>query len=334
MARTGEDDENSSKDFNAEKAELYETLSHPTRILILQALSKEPMSFSQLKRKAGIDSSGNLAFHLGKLSNFVKIDSDGSYSLADEGKDALRVVEATESTSGKAIKLSLSRRSGLFKRRSIAILLVAVLVLFVAVTLATGFTVYNTHTELIASYNKPYSANYWKSASFNDSQGKELAFFTFGLRGTNQSGGPVPITLQWGPSAPPSQDIALVNVVSVRLTFSSDNFALWPAIGVIGSQTAGGISPTHIERGSNGQEIVTYYTPGVFGKGTNLVNIWFQLTGVGPSSNVNHTVTLTVDMTLGSLNSFFIGKQYNAEAQFPLVVEPSGLIFVSDQNIT
>ena len=83
-------------DFNSDKAELYETLAHSTRILILQTLSDHPIGFSELKRVTNIESSGNLSFHLNKLGSLVKADSEGNYGLTDEGREAIRVVEATE----------------------------------------------------------------------------------------------------------------------------------------------------------------------------------------------------------------------------------------------
>ena len=62
---------------------------------ILQILSEKPLGFSELKREVGIESSGLLAFHLGKLTGLVKLNPEGSYALTDEGKEALRIVEAS-----------------------------------------------------------------------------------------------------------------------------------------------------------------------------------------------------------------------------------------------
>jgi DNA-binding HxlR family transcriptional regulator len=101
-----------SKDFNADKAELYETLGHPTRILILQVLSERAMTFSELKRKASIESSGNLAFHINKLGNLVRTNSDGNYALTDEGREALRVIEATERVVSSSVVASSSNMTG------------------------------------------------------------------------------------------------------------------------------------------------------------------------------------------------------------------------------
>jgi DNA-binding transcriptional ArsR family regulator len=80
----------------ADPAELFEAISHPERIKILKILKKEPSSFASLKRQLGIKSSGNLDYHLKKLSQLVTVQADGSYGLTDAGKEALLSIEAIE----------------------------------------------------------------------------------------------------------------------------------------------------------------------------------------------------------------------------------------------
>jgi DNA-binding transcriptional ArsR family regulator len=80
------------------RAEVFDALSHPTRILILKALSAEPLGFADLKKKTGIESSGHLQHHLSKLAGLVKTDVYGKYVLSDEGKDALITVDIVERT--------------------------------------------------------------------------------------------------------------------------------------------------------------------------------------------------------------------------------------------
>jgi DNA-binding transcriptional ArsR family regulator len=76
------------------RSELFEALSHETRIRILQALGEQSMSFAGLKKALQIESSGNLQHHLGKLSGLVKQTDDGLYALTDDGKEALRTLDA------------------------------------------------------------------------------------------------------------------------------------------------------------------------------------------------------------------------------------------------
>jgi DNA-binding transcriptional ArsR family regulator len=75
------------------RAELFEELSHETRIKILQALGEQPMAFATLKRTLQMESSGNLQHHLGKLGGLVKQTDDGLYVLTDDGKEALRTLD-------------------------------------------------------------------------------------------------------------------------------------------------------------------------------------------------------------------------------------------------
>ena len=78
-------------------AELFEAISHPTRIKILKILENQPSSFASLKRQLGIDSSGNLDHHLKKLGYLIRMQKDGLYGLTDTGKEALTSVGAVES---------------------------------------------------------------------------------------------------------------------------------------------------------------------------------------------------------------------------------------------
>ena len=90
----------SNNERNAERetqqAEIFDALGHPTRIVILKALSEGPAGFAELKKKTGIESSGHLLHHLNKLDGLVKTDEYGKYCLSDQGKDALLSVQTVE----------------------------------------------------------------------------------------------------------------------------------------------------------------------------------------------------------------------------------------------
>jgi DNA-binding HxlR family transcriptional regulator len=77
-------------------AELFDAIAHPARIRILKALEKRPSSFASLKRQLGIDSSGNLDYHLKKLGQLVTVRQDGLYDLTEAGKEALLSIDAVE----------------------------------------------------------------------------------------------------------------------------------------------------------------------------------------------------------------------------------------------
>ena len=76
------------------RSDLFEALSHETRIRILQTLGEQPMTFAGLKRTLQIESSGNLQHHLGKLGDLVRQTDDGLYALTDDAREALRTLKA------------------------------------------------------------------------------------------------------------------------------------------------------------------------------------------------------------------------------------------------
>lgn len=67
------------------------------------------MTFSELKRKVGIESSGLLSFHLGKLTHLVSSNQEGAYALTDQGNEAVRMIHITRSAGndGHAIKVKV-----------------------------------------------------------------------------------------------------------------------------------------------------------------------------------------------------------------------------------
>ena len=86
------EEDKSSQDLETTKAELFEAISHPVRIKILEALNGKPMGFAELGRAVGIESGGHLSFHLTKLRRLIRTNSQGDYVLTAEGKDALGAV--------------------------------------------------------------------------------------------------------------------------------------------------------------------------------------------------------------------------------------------------
>jgi hypothetical protein len=218
------------------------------------------------------------------------------------------------------------------RMRAVAIGVVAIIILFVGVSVVTGQVVYSSESQLIPSYTTPYSEHYWNGALFNNSNGKTLAFFVFALRSTNQSQAPIGITLSWGPNTPPGRGTSSdpVYIDSLEVIFSSDNFANWPDVGVRASSTAGGLSPTQVLRGTDGQAIISYQDLGFYGTATETVDLWFQLLGVGPSASVNHTATMTVNFMAHVPHSMLIGQSYSAQAVFHLIVDPSGSVSLSE----
>jgi DNA-binding HxlR family transcriptional regulator len=73
--------------------EMFEAVSHPIRIDIVQILAEKPLGFADLKRELKISSSGLLDFHLKKLDELITINKEGHYSLTEKGFAALTTIE-------------------------------------------------------------------------------------------------------------------------------------------------------------------------------------------------------------------------------------------------
>ncbi len=87
-----------------QRAEVFDALGHPTRIIILKALNDGAMGFAELKKRLNIKSSGHLQHHLSKLDGLIETDENGKYCLSDQGKDALLAVQTVENTAGLGVK--------------------------------------------------------------------------------------------------------------------------------------------------------------------------------------------------------------------------------------
>ncbi|MFO7837110.1 MAG: winged helix-turn-helix domain-containing protein [Candidatus Thorarchaeota archaeon] len=71
------------------EADLFEAISHETRIHALFALEEGPVGFADFKRELGISSSGNLQHHIRKLGELIHTNAAGEYKLTEQGKEAL-----------------------------------------------------------------------------------------------------------------------------------------------------------------------------------------------------------------------------------------------------
>lgn len=118
-----------------QRAEVFDALGHPARITILKALSEESLSFADLKKRLGIESSGHLQHHLSKLGNLIKVDEKGRYCLSEHGKDALFAVHTVEKIIEPRIKETgkrVSREGERFSKGTTRLLLVLALLSLVA----------------------------------------------------------------------------------------------------------------------------------------------------------------------------------------------------------
>lgn len=122
-------EDESQTDFNETRAEIFEAISHPARIKILQALNEKPMGFAELGRAVGIEGGGHLGFHLRKLSSLVKMSPEGKYTLTGDGNEALWSVNALRKASSEAKSSQTSVRHRNWSKPILGTVLVAVIVL-------------------------------------------------------------------------------------------------------------------------------------------------------------------------------------------------------------
>jgi DNA-binding transcriptional ArsR family regulator len=84
---------------------IFQALSHPTRVKILSLLGSDSLSFSQIKRELGMESSGQLQHHLQKLYGLIKEEDDGSYGLTPTGMRALEIYRDSEKSGAPLAEL-------------------------------------------------------------------------------------------------------------------------------------------------------------------------------------------------------------------------------------
>ena len=136
----------SGSNFDSSRAELFEALGHPTRVRILRSLEDGPTGFAKLKREVGIESSGQLQFHLGKLSGLVTTNSEGSYALTDEGREAIRVLKTVPvDFAAPSIRHSAAERNDWTKSLRVFQVISVVLLVLIAVF---GFAYYSQSTQI------------------------------------------------------------------------------------------------------------------------------------------------------------------------------------------
>ncbi|MGB9960190.1 MAG: PQQ-binding-like beta-propeller repeat protein [Candidatus Bathyarchaeales archaeon] len=130
-----------------QRAEIFDALGHPTRILILKALNEEPLGFADLKKKLGIDSSGHLQHHLNKLDGLIQTDEYGKYRLSEQGREALLIVQTVEKAAGSASEPGKSRR-GLRSVQILKVISILLAVALVATSIVAAFEYVQLQSQL------------------------------------------------------------------------------------------------------------------------------------------------------------------------------------------
>ena len=81
-----------------EKYLIFQALSHPLRVKMLVNIEGNELTFSSLKQRMGMESSGQLQHHLQKLSGLVVVKANGNYGLTDAGRRALEIFRESENS--------------------------------------------------------------------------------------------------------------------------------------------------------------------------------------------------------------------------------------------
>lgn len=151
-------------EVDRQRAEVFDALGHPTRILILKVLSESSLGFADLKKKTVIESSGHLQHHLTKLSGLIKTDEYGKYCLSDEGKDALLTVQTVENASPKKQVNGKGHRRFKIGLKPVVFLLMALLIASSAVAVYE----YNQIATLQSDFNRINGLNFDAMAYYNE----------------------------------------------------------------------------------------------------------------------------------------------------------------------
>ena len=172
--------------FNRTRAELFDAIGHPTRIKILEAVSREPLTFSGLKKTVGIESSGHLSFHLEKLGHLLSTTPEEDVRPHGRRQGSVApdptVHEATRPVVHPKRRYQLSRSPGRLLGLA-ALVLAVVLVGAVAASAVSGMNLYNSQETLQGSLQ--YTPDGFSTIRFNNSAGTTITDFNFDLDATN-----------------------------------------------------------------------------------------------------------------------------------------------------
>jgi DNA-binding transcriptional ArsR family regulator len=284
--------------FNSSRAELFDALGHPTRIRILQVLSQRAMSFSELKKEVGIESSGHLTFHLGKLNLLLRVNLEGLYELTDDGREALHLAEVmstTSSPSAAANSIESGRNSGY-----------------------------------------QFFPAGWQTVTFNDTQGKLLAEFNFWPGGlpaaanaTEQTTG---LMVQISHSAGTHLDSLKLGFVASNP--SSCNCFLMEQVASLG---IGGFPPVpsqlYYQNGVTTFNVQNFGYVGIASVSTDFLILLTRSSNLAVESE-NNSLVLNIELMLHATNKIMIGQDYVGEASVPLNIMPNGLIALANTATT
>lgn len=338
--------------FDSSRAELFDALGHPTRIRILQALSHRAMTSSELKKEVGIESSGHLTFHLGKLNLLLHANANGLYELTDDGREALHLAEVMSKTSSASAAASSiesgrqSRGKSLFGRartKKFALPIAAVLIILVLVLsfgFSNGFIFYSpteTMSWTLQPANPPSPLNGWETVVFNGTQSNDYADFGF-------SAGALPVAAN-ATSQIVFFDVSIAHsdatfLDSLKLGFVSTNpnscdcFLLEE----VASLGVGGSPPVSSQMYTQ-NDLTTFVVQNFGYIGVGTVTLGFILSLSRPYNlasypSGNNSLVLNIELKMHQTNRILIGQDYLGDASVSLKIMPNGLLALQNTLTT
>ncbi len=98
--------------MNDNQSKIFESIAHDTRVKILRMVNKKPLTFTELKKKLNIQSSGNITHHLNKLEGLVELNETRDYVITKRGKEALFALDAVNKTNKRTLFITYILLSG------------------------------------------------------------------------------------------------------------------------------------------------------------------------------------------------------------------------------
>ncbi|MHB1909368.1 MAG: ArsR/SmtB family transcription factor [Nitrososphaerales archaeon] len=322
--------------FDKTRAELFDALGHPARVKLLQALNQRALSFSDLKKEIGIESSGHLSFHLGKLSELVRSTPSGLYELTDDGKEALHLVKVMSNASpsdaaAEIQNLRTVRKVPFFRtqKRKAAVLIsvIAITVLIIAgIWISSGYVIYGSQ-ETMSSSNLNWSTSYpWHTIHFNDTKSSDLADFNFGLFNQPLASSTIVETVGLNLQIAHA-DGTFLDSLQLQISGTGPTYCCFLLEEVTSSGVGAGV-PTSLST-INGITTFTVQHFGIIGVETVTLGLVLSLVNPINAANLpdgNNSIVMSVDLKMHSTSTVLIGHDYLGKSSATLDIMPNGQI--------
>jgi hypothetical protein len=318
----------SDTSFDRTRADFFEAIGHPMRIKVLEAIAAEPLTFSGLKKRVGIESSGHMTFHLEKLTQLIRTAPDGTYALTDDGREALRLIQTVHGTEISQTAPTTQhdrtlryRLAGTPKRLLgfAAVIVAVILAVTVAASALSGVPLYSNEQTLQGSLH--YVPSGWSTIQFNDSKGAWISDFSFNLAGANfgnqsERENILPLDLEIA-------HLQGTYLKSLQLQFSTGTVCCLDVF--FGTQRGYPWNPVQVNQAS-GIETISIADFGFIG--TASVSISLLLVPPFVNGGGNLSLSMGVQVTLQGAGTV-IGQSYSGQFTLPLIIEANRIVVAS-----